>query len=515
MSIPIIDLFAGPGGLGEGFSAVRDGKGRHAFNISLSIEKEASAFSTLTLRAAYRHLREGGLLAPYFDYIRDHISWTEFQGRPSVADAFVAASREARQYELGKTSERQIDREIRAALGGTEDWLLIGGPPCQAYSLVGRARRANDSQFASDEKHFLYREYLRIIRQHRPAVFVMENVKGMLSSRHSGEGMFERIREDLSRPLRDLEYELCSFVRGGGAGELQPEDYVIEAERYGVPQTRHRVILLGIRKGFAPVPSGPLLTAGEKVSVFDAIADLPRLRSRLSREPDSQVAWSMAVTKASRILRGAAHETVRALMEQAAERASTWTTTGAAFMPWTSHKKNTDYSKWIHSEALGGVTLHEARSHMREDLARYLFAAAYAAQHGETPRLRHFPARLLPEHRSAVRDDSGPAAFQDRFRVQLRSHPASTIVSHIAKDGHYYIHYDAAQCRSLTVREAARLQSFPDDYYFTGNRTQQYTQVGNAVPPLLAAKLGECVYGLMTKSAKARAVMPRTETATA
>lgn len=502
MSIPIIDLFAGPGGLGEGFSAVRDAFGRPAFRIGLSVEKEVSAFRTLKLRAIYRHLREAGLSVPYFDFLRGALSPAAFEAAIGVAEALKAAEAEVRQYELGKVEERKLDQEIRHALGGREDWVLIGGPPCQAYSLVGRARRTNDLNFAADEKHFLYKEYLRIIREHRPAIFVMENVKGLLSSRHSGERMFERIQEDLSRPLPDLEYDICSFVEGGGSSELRPYDYVIEAESYGIPQTRHRVILLGIRKGYAKVPTQPLINKTGRVTVFDAISNLPPIRSRLSRGNDSVEDWLSSVKQATVGLRGwrnPVRRDVEELMAQAAVDAEKWPRTGGTFIPWEVARTGTEYFRWIHSDQLGGVTLHEARSHMSSDLARYLFVSAYAAHTGESPRLRDFPVRLLPEHRSAVEQmESGATAFQDRFRVQCKYGPSSTIVSHIAKDGHYYVHYDSAQCRSLTVREAARLQTFPDDYYFLGNRTQQYTQVGNAVPPLLALKLGRSVLGLIS-----------------
>jgi DNA (cytosine-5)-methyltransferase 1 len=504
MSTPIIDLFAGPGGLGEGFSAVRDASGQSAFRIGLSIEKESSAFRTLKLRATYRHLHKVGRSAPYFDFIRGTLSYSEFEAAPGVIEAIRAAEAEVRQYELGQVDELKLDQEIRTALAGREDWVLIGGPPCQAYSLVGRARRTNDLNFAADEKHFLYKEYLRIIREHRPAIFVMENVKGLLSSKHSGEQMFERIREDLSRPLPDLEYEICSFVVGGRSSELKPYDYVIEAESYGIPQTRHRVILLGIRKGYAKVPVQPLIKTIGRVTVFDAISNLPPLRSRLSRGNDSFEGWLSSVEKATNGLKGwrnPIRRDVEEIMTKAAAEAGRWSRTGGTFIPWDLAKTPTEYFRWIHSNKLGGVTLHEARAHMSTDLARYLFVSAYAAHTGESPRLRDFPPRLLPEHRSALEQmESGVTAFQDRFRVQCKYGPSSTVVSHIAKDGHYYIHYDSAQCRSLTVREAARLQTFPDDYYFLGNRTQQYTQVGNAVPPLLALKLGVGVLGLISKA---------------
>lgn len=142
--------------------------------------------------------------------------------------------------------------------------------------------------------------------------------------------------------------------------------------------------------------------------------------------------------------------------------------------------------RWITDGRLRAVPNHETRGHMADDLARYLFAAAFAKTYGQSPKARVFPESLAPNHRNWR---SGK--FADRFRVQVAHRPARTVTSHIAKDGHYYIHPDPAQCRALTVREAARLQTFPDNYLFRGTRTQQYVQVGNAVPPLLASQIAE------------------------
>ncbi|HGL4641676.1 TPA: DNA cytosine methyltransferase, partial [Enterobacter hormaechei] len=158
--------------------------------------------------------------------------------------------------------------------------------------------------------------------------------------------------------------------------------------------------------------------------------------------------------------------------------AATSTTTGGAFISrgYRRPKKPTELQQWLHDRSLGGVCQHEARAHMASDLARYLFSASFAHLWGYCPRLDVFPPKLLPDHINVHVDrESEAIPFKDRFRVQCRNEPSTTVVAHIAKDGHYYIHYDPSQCRSLTVREAARLQTFPDNYVFAGNRTEQYT----------------------------------------
>jgi DNA (cytosine-5)-methyltransferase 1 len=153
------------------------------------------------------------------------------------------------------------------------------------------------------------------------------------------------------------------------------------------------------------------------------------------------------------------------------------------------------HKKWYMDARLGGVCNHETRGHIRADLHRYFFAAVFAREKKRSPLLEDFPKALLPKHAN-VAAALKETKFNDRFRVQLAGRPSTTVVSHISKDGHYYIHYDPAQCRSLTVREAARLQTFPDNYFFEGERTEQYKQVGNAVPPLLAKQIARVVADL-------------------
>jgi DNA (cytosine-5)-methyltransferase 1 len=165
--------------------------------------------------------------------------------------------------------------------------------------------------------------------------------------------------------------------------------------------------------------------------------------------------------------------------------------TGGSFVP-KGKRKIRFAEDWFLDKRLGGFCNHEARLHMASDLHRYLFAACFAKAHGRSPRLSDFPSLLLPNHKN-VQMDVSDTIFPDRFRVQIASRVATTVTSHIHKDGHYFIHPDPSQCRSLTVREAARLQTFPDNYRFEGPKTQQYIQVGNAVPPLLALQVAKVV----------------------
>lgn len=499
MSIPIVDLFAGPGGLGEGFSSISDHSGKPFFNIALSIEKTPVAHRTLTLRSVFRQLRGTPQISSYYRFMRGEIDEITFREIPLVANAFKHASNEARCLELGKTDNEALDQEIRTALQGGKDWILIGGPPCQAYSLAGRSRRANDESFEADEKHFLYREYLRIIREHKPTIFVMENVKGMISSKHSGTSMFDRIIKDLAKPSPELEYEIRSFTKQGDQSSLAPYDYVIEAEKFGIPQARHRVILLGVKKIKSQLPLHDLLQAERTmVTVGDAIGSLPKIRSRLSKG-DSFGTWKSTVDGAAKLFNINSLQQTKDVMYSRAKDAL-HTSVGGSFISFQFPRtlKFSPLHTWLMDAELGGVCQHESRSHMPSDIERYMFASSYAITKLYSPRLEDFPPELLPNHVNVKNPKINKSIpFNDRFRVQCRNLPATTVVAHIAKDGHYYIHYDPSQCRSLTVREAARLQTFPDNYFFMGNRTEQYTQIGNAVPPLLAKQLGNIVKNLL------------------
>ena len=506
MPIPIIDLFAGPGGLGEGFASLKGHDQQPFFEIGISIEKTEVAHRTLMLRAAFRRLRGTDHVRHYYSFIRGEIDEATFRSIPAVAAAFEHASKEARCLELGKSDETSIDAEIRAALNGQQTWVLIGGPPCQAYSVAGRARRTNDKDFHKDEKHFLYKEYLRIIREHRPTIFVMENVKGLLSSSHAGSPMFERIIADLASPAEGLEYEIRSFAKRGNSDSLEPEDYLIHSERYGIPQSRHRVILLGVLKGTGAPQHHLLEPVSTPVTVGHAIDDLPKIRSKLSKG-DSLEAWRQAVQDAPSYMDGWGLEIESAMIErmQSSVAKATSTSTGGAFIAQEYRRPHnpTELQQWLLDRNLGGICQHESRSHMASDLARYFFAATFAEWRKYSPRLDVFPPKLLPAHHNVQPNDrAGAIPFKDRFRVQCKNDPATTVVAHIAKDGHYYIHYDPEQCRSLTVREAARLQTFPDNYFFAGNRTEQYTQIGNAVPPLLAYKLATIVRSLLNEMSR-------------
>lgn len=500
--IPVIDLFAGPGGLAEGFATARPSAGKAAFRIALSIEKDEIAHQTLTLRSVYRYLRDRECLSDYYAYVRGKLDKSAFFDRPATRNASAHSRFEARCATLGEASTSDVDAWISAALAGSQDWVLIGGPPCQAYSLVGRSRRKHDSSFEDDEKHFLYKEYLRIIRKHVPSVFVMENVKGILSSKHGGTTIFPRIVEDLTHPGKGIEYQLRSFVQPDLGFGQAPGDFVVRAERYGVPQMRHRVIVLGIRSDLAGYDSAVLRPVGE-VTVAEALGGLPSLRSNVSGSITDSLAWKSAVLEMMPHLRGWKHESA---IEMAANVTGAFSgkvpeTTGTPYQKCRAKPRSAqvELASWLYDPKLRGVLQHEARSHMESDLHRYAFAALFTQLVGRSPKLSDFPKGLLPAHKNAADTD---APFADRFRVQAAGKPSTTITSHIAKDGHYYIHPDPLQCRSLTVREAARLQTFPDNYFFEGNRTQQYAQVGNAVPPFLARQLGEVVADFLIRSQK-------------
>lgn len=500
--IPVIDLFSGPGGLAEGFGSLRNDDEEYLFDIRASFEKESVAHRTLSLRAFYRAFgHPSDVPGAYYDYLRGKISREDLLENPRFHTQASRALKEAHCHELGVTPAEEIDQKIAHALKGDTPWVLIGGPPCQVYSVVGRSRwrRENVEKFENDHRHFLYKEYLRIIQKSRPAVFVMENVRGVLSSTHGGSPIFQRILDDLSNPSPGLRYEIRSFNYPRDVQITDPMDFVVRAENHGLPQARHRVMLLGVREDMR-AQQHQLLSQKPSISVREAIEDLPTIRSMISRGKDSLDSWKEIFRELPDMLARTAPDKLEFVKHELNMSSAGWlipTSSGNRYTSLAVASQNqmpAAMTEWLHDERLGGCIQHEARSHMKSDLHRYLYATCYARRFKVSPKVDEFPDGLLPEH---VNVHSEQVPFRDRFRVQLADQPASTVVSHIAKDGHYYIHYDPAQCRSLTVREAARLQTFPDNYFFEGNRTEQYWQVGNAVPPFLARQVASVVANLL------------------
>lgn len=510
-TISVVDLFAGPGGLGEGFSSYQTptgvgGKHHSPFRIALSVEKEAHAHSTLRLRSFYRLLKLNGQpLDQYYAYVSGK------SNHPYTTDTrefWEQAGREALQLEIGAgDANSKIHEKVRAIANENKEWILIGGPPCQAYSLAGRARNkgVDDYKPEKDQRHFLYKHYLELISKFRPAAFVMENVKGILSSKVSGSKIFTQILEDLravdcngGKPYRIYSLSEDGAVYTGPGSDVDPNDFIVRSEQYGIPQARHRVILVGIREDLAPKRFSPLVKKKRHATVLHAISDLPKLRSGLSIG-DSQEAWKEAVIEeANRVVKAlpdlpdaSNKRKIKAALLEVLKGHLPHQSRGALQYKHALYRENS-FVKKLRDPNLPVILNHESRGHMKSDLGRYLYAAAYAKANGVSPSQEHFPKSLAPNHENWF-----TGQFSDRFRVQVRNAPSTTVTCHISKDGHYYIHPDPRQCRSLTVREAARLQTFPDNYFFEGNRTEQYVQVGNAVPPLLAREIAKKIWALL------------------
>ncbi|NEX92972.1 DNA cytosine methyltransferase [Caulobacter sp. 17J65-9] len=511
----VVDLFAGPGGLAEGFSAYRDGDGHQPFNIVLSVEKEASAHRTLLLRSFLRQFDEG-FPPEYYEFLngdRGYPDWSTLYPE-EWANATEEAVRAELGTEKGNVAVRRRLAEIRALGAPT---VIIGGPPCQAYSLVGRARNKGKADYVpgEDKRHFLYQEYIDILSRLRPAAFVMENVKGMLSSSIEGDGIFESVLKDLRGAAREHGgYELFAIGSDEFGGMVfqtadAHRDYIVEAEKFGVPQARHRVIIVGLRRDLASRIARRRRDASDApapATVRHVLAGMPPLRSGLSSD-DADIKWRTRVSeqmqKVCMALIASGDQSAAAQVLPVAQAAArqflaagappSRQVSGPSPLPEECPRA---LREWLADPLLGSTTHHSSRAHMADDLGRYFFSAVFAQVTGRAPKADEFPEDLAPAHANW---SSG--IFKDRFRAQPWDGPSTTVTSHISKDGHYFIHPDAQQCRSFTVREAARLQTFPDNYYFLGSRTEQYTQVGNAVPPFLARQIAAALWNALVAEA--------------
>jgi len=529
LKIPVVDLFAGAGGLGEGFIAANAG-----FEVDLSVESNPHAAKTLLFRAFYHRSKEvlGKVPEEYYQVIRGELSFEKLYEKYSQIYEYCRERVDCKELGENEYSRHTIHRKIKKLAENNKHWVLLGGPPCQAYSKVGRARNKGIKGYdpAKDNRHFLYLEYLSIIANNWPSVFIMENVPGLLSSKVNGESMFNKILEDLVNPSAIFPisvkkktfgyklYSLCSRSLNFGlfGNDLDNgKNFVVESEKYGIPQKRHRVIIVGVRSDIDNEPA--LLEPSDEIVVEDVLSDLPRIRSGLTKE-DSNERWVRIIKSAQKEpwwheLDKISDQGVMNLMSDITENIKPPKRgVGAPFLKSENSKikMRKKLNDWFIDGKVGGFANHESKSHMDSDIYRYLFLSCLIAYRENlasktgvsfSTKISDFPQSLLPKHKNvqeANKADLNSVAFANRFNVQRYKAPSSTIVSHIMRDGHYFIHPDPTQCRSLTVREAARLQTFPDNYFMCGPRTEQFRQVGNAVPPLLAKQVAYIIASVLS-----------------
>jgi len=469
----IVDLFSGPGGLGEGFCRLRCDE-EAVFEIDVSVEKDVVAHSTLRLRSFLRKFGEEPP-AEYMKFLKGVTPEPDWQAL--YPSQWATAVRETLNLTLGDPKAKHLVdekiKEIRRRRG--DRVILIGGTPCQAYSLAGRGRKPSGLGYVDhkENRHLLYKEYISVMRNLRPAAFVMENVKGMLSSSIKNKMVFDLVTADLKNRGGSPEYQLYPLSAKVPEGyETKPRDFVVMAEEQGVLQARHRVIIVGIRRDLLKQVSAfkaPKLSEDvQAATVRDVLSGMPKLRSGISAKNDRKddpEAWRRTVRLAAMQImempvglegesRKRYYAQLREISEQMTEYGRIRTgASGGTKLPKGCPEGLRD---WLQDPRLDRLSQHETRGHMPSDLGRYLFAACWAAATGNSPKALDFPEALAPDHANWK---SGK--FNDRFRVQPWDLPSSTVTCHLAKDGHYFIHPDATQCRSMTVREAARLQTFP------------------------------------------------------
>lgn len=510
----VIDLFSGPGGLSEGFASLNGG---NAFEIGVSAEMEASAHKTLTLRAFFRLAKKMGdkkAIQAYYSFCNSSSARHPSLEVPALWDLATA---EAKRIQLGDAADdEELDRILKTKKLHGDDTILIGGPPCQAYSRIGSVKNRSKPGYVPEEdiRHRLYLEYLRVLAKTLPAVFVMENVVGILSSKLKGKRIFHDILLDLCDPVRATQkkkgptYVIHSFVsdtryeQGMDPNEIDPRAFVIKSEHYGIPQERHRVILLGVREDVNS--TAETLKPSPGVTVRQAIGRLPPLRSQVSPlRDDSPANWHAAVTLNGLRLAADAEKAgmvaISSRLEEVCANLDSTIPFGGDRVSFSGPTIGSDaprkFSNWVVDSNLEVCLNHGAKRHMPSDLGRYLYGSVFCEFSKE--RLRGYKDFTLPGLAPAHANwESGD--FLDRFKVQLFDGPSSTMTCHISKDGHSVIHPDPLQCRALTVREAARLQTFPDNYFFEGSKTEQYHQVGNAVPPLLANQIAKIVLNVLS-----------------
>ena len=407
-----LDLFAGAGGLSEGFF-------RAGFNPIAHVEMDTAACYTLRTRMAYHYLKANNNLEQYVNYLKGIIKRKEFYG-PVPDDIVKSVINE----EIGKETLQDIFSQIDRIRGNQKVDLIIGGPPCQAYSVIGRARC--EKNMKGDSRNDLYLYYAEFLKKYEPEYFVFENVPGLLSA-----------TDEKGKSYLDLMQTL--FLKEYG---YETEPRTLLASDYEVPQSRKRVFLVGKKDSTIDIfPEPDKCPSG--VLVEDILADLPALKS------------------------------------------------GGGDL--NSCNLNSEYHPWLHKVGIRNddfpVTFHQARFNNERDLEIYKIAVMLWKEE-KTP-LKY------NELRDELKTHKNKESFLNRFKVVEGDSPYShTVVAHIAMDGHYYIHPDIKQNRSLTPREAARLQTFPDDYYFESHnggprRTPAYRQIGNAVPVLLAQKIAQ------------------------
>lgn len=411
-TINFIDLFAGAGGLSEGFIQA-------GFNPIAHIEMNAMAAATLETRAAYHYMKKHKpLMRWYYEYERGNITREKlFKYIPDEVTKTIINA------EMSPENIAEIFRQIDDIM--QEDNVkkvnvIVGGPPCQAYSLVGRAQSSHMLvPMSEDPRNELYKMYARFLKKYQPDIFVFENVEGLKTAR-KGTSF-----KNLQAQLRRVGYVI--------------ECHEQNAVDFGVLQNRKRLIIIGWRKG-----TNYHYPAFEKIQskalVNDLLSDLPVLE-----RGGQEFTYRVPYAQASRYIK--------------------------------------DNQLRTRSDVL---THHVARNNIPQDVE--IYRRTIEAWNNGHQRLKY---AQLPNELKTHRNQT---AFADRFKVvEGDCTSCHTVLAHLSKDGHYFIHPDINQCRSISVREAARLQTFPDSYYFEGNRTSQYVQIGNAVPPIMARRIAEAI----------------------